>query len=168
MPVSATAGRRLTWLLGFGALGACGVGGVVGCCAASGAANVKASNRYRMNRPVRENKCRRNPPWVNNEESNRPPVAYGVALALVLAHGDDRWALGRPISIGRLYRGDSILAGDKVSRRHVRVHGNGPLLVDSSRHGTLVNGEQKGGRGGWRGTGSTSGRSGPGGRAPGH
>jgi len=64
---------------------------------------------------------------------------------LVLAHGDRRWALGgRPISIGRLTECDIILPGDKVSRRHACVVStpNGPLLVDSSRHGTLINGEQ--------------------------
>ncbi|HEY7026434.1 MAG TPA: FHA domain-containing protein [Gemmatimonadales bacterium] len=64
---------------------------------------------------------------------------------LALAHGDRRWALGgRPISIGRLTECDVVLQGDKVSRRHACVVStpNGPLLVDSSRHGTLVNGEQ--------------------------
>ena len=64
---------------------------------------------------------------------------------LVLAHADRRWALGgRPISIGRLTECDVILPGDKVSRRHAccSLHARWALLVDSSRHGTLINGEQ--------------------------
>jgi len=64
---------------------------------------------------------------------------------LVLSHGDRRWALGgRPISIGRLTECDVVLQGDKVSRRHACVVSTpeGPLLVDGSRHGTLINGEQ--------------------------
>jgi pSer/pThr/pTyr-binding forkhead associated (FHA) protein len=51
---------------------------------------------------------------------------------------------GRPISIGRLIECDVVLSGDKVSRRHACVVStpDGPLLVDSSRHGTLINGER--------------------------
>src|SRR5262245_41486181 len=64
---------------------------------------------------------------------------------LVLSHGERRWALGgRPILIGRLTECDVVLLGDKVSRRHACIAStrDGPLLVDGSRHGTLVNGEQ--------------------------
>jgi hypothetical protein len=62
----------------------------------------------------------------------------------MLVHGDRRWPLDqRPISIGRLTECDVVLQGDKVSRRHAYVLATpeGPLLVDGSRHGTLVNGE---------------------------
>lgn len=64
---------------------------------------------------------------------------------LMLVHGERRYALGRrPISIGRLTECDVVLPGDKVSRRHACVVATpaGPMLVDGSRHGTLINGEQ--------------------------
>jgi pSer/pThr/pTyr-binding forkhead associated (FHA) protein len=48
------------------------------------------------------------------------------------------------VAIGRLADCDLVLEGDEVSRRHARIVDTpeGPLLVDRSRFGTLLNGEQ--------------------------
>lgn len=52
--------------------------------------------------------------------------------------------LDRPVSIGRLPDCDVIVASDQVSRVHAYVvpTPDGLLLVDRSRHGTLINGER--------------------------
>jgi FHA domain len=65
--------------------------------------------------------------------------------SLLLVHGPRRWPLGkRALSIGRLPECDIPLAGDFVSRNHAYVipTPSGPLLVDGSRLGTMVNGER--------------------------
>lgn len=62
----------------------------------------------------------------------------------MLVHGAEHWALGtRPVTIGRLPECDISLRGDKVSRNHAYIVSTpqGPLLVDGSRLGTMVNGE---------------------------
>jgi hypothetical protein len=50
----------------------------------------------------------------------------------------------RGLAIGRLADCDLVLDGDEVSRRHARlvVTPEGPVLVDRSRFGTVLNGEQ--------------------------
>jgi hypothetical protein len=50
----------------------------------------------------------------------------------------------RGLAIGRLAESDLVLDGDEVSRRHARlvVTPEGPVLVDRSRFGTALNGEQ--------------------------
>lgn len=53
--------------------------------------------------------------------------------------------LGRGgVAIGRLAGCDLVLDGDDVSRRHARIvtTPEGPVLVDRSRFGTMINGEQ--------------------------
>lgn len=65
---------------------------------------------------------------------------------LHLRHGKDSWALDvRPISIGRSAECDVMLDEEMVSRYHAYLvpTPDGPLLVDRSRHGTLVNGEPR-------------------------
>jgi hypothetical protein len=51
---------------------------------------------------------------------------------------------GRPIAIGRLPECDVRLGGDQVSRQHAYIVPTpaGPMLVDRSRHGTRINGEE--------------------------
>lgn len=51
---------------------------------------------------------------------------------------------GRAVQIGRLPECDILLDGAEVSRRHARIvpTPEGPLVVDRSRYGTLVNGAQ--------------------------
>ncbi len=51
---------------------------------------------------------------------------------------------GYPIAIGRLPECDLFLEGADISRRHARIvpTPDGPLLVDRSRFGTFLNGEQ--------------------------
>jgi hypothetical protein len=56
-----------------------------------------------------------------------------------------QWAIDhRPVSIGRQPECDITLGGEKVSRVHAYVvpTPDGPLLIDRSRAGTLVNGER--------------------------
>jgi hypothetical protein len=65
----------------------------------------------------------------------------------MLVYDARRWPLGgRPIMLGRLPECDVVLLGDKVSRRHASIVASrhGPLLVDSSKHGTFLNGERIG------------------------
>jgi len=64
---------------------------------------------------------------------------------LWLLHGPRRWPLDRrPLTIGREPECDVTIPGDDVSRKHAYVvpTPTGPLLVDGSRIGTLVNGER--------------------------
>lgn len=51
---------------------------------------------------------------------------------------------GYPVAIGRLPECDLLLEGADISRRHARIvpTPDGPLLVDRSRFGTFLNGEQ--------------------------
>jgi hypothetical protein len=65
-------------------------------------------------------------------------------LLALRSSGSVRPLAGRAVAIGRLPDCDVILEGDEVSRRHARVvpTPEGPLLVDRSRFGTLLNGEQ--------------------------
>ncbi len=51
---------------------------------------------------------------------------------------------GRAVQIGRLPESEIVLDGPEVSRRHARIvpTPEGPLIVDRSRYGTLVNGSQ--------------------------
>lgn len=51
---------------------------------------------------------------------------------------------GYPVAIGRLPECDLFLEGADISRRHARIvpTPDGPLLVDRSRFGTFLNGEQ--------------------------
>lgn len=73
------------------------------------------------------------------------PVADGIVPRLYLVHGPRRWALDRrPLTIGRLPECDVTLATSQVSRTHAYVvpTPTGPLLVDGSRTGTIVNGTQ--------------------------
>lgn len=51
---------------------------------------------------------------------------------------------GYPVAIGRLPECDLMLEGADISRRHARIvpTPDGPLLVDRSRFGTFLNGEQ--------------------------
>lgn len=70
-------------------------------------------------------------------------ISTPPSLSLVL--GDRRWPLGgRPIAIGRLPECDVRLSGDQVSRQHAYIVPTpaGPMLVDRSRHGTRINGEE--------------------------
>lgn len=67
----------------------------------------------------------------------QPTLAIRAATALL--------PLGRRgLAIGRLADCDLVLDGDEVSRRHARlvVTPEGPVLVDRSRFGTALNGEQ--------------------------
>lgn len=62
---------------------------------------------------------------------------------LELQAGEDRWLVGeRPMAIGRGTEADIVVPGSLVSRVHAWIvpTTEGPLLVDRSRHGTLVNG----------------------------
>lgn len=64
---------------------------------------------------------------------------------LFLTRGPMQWAIDhRPVSIGRQPECDVTLGGEKVSRLHAYVvpTPDGPLLIDRSRVGTLVNGER--------------------------
>jgi pSer/pThr/pTyr-binding forkhead associated (FHA) protein len=63
---------------------------------------------------------------------------------LQLTLGPSRWPLDqRPMVIGRLPENDVVIGDDSASRVHAYVvpTPDGPLLVDRSRHGTRVNGE---------------------------
>ncbi len=63
--------------------------------------------------------------------------------SLYLVHGPRRWPLDRrPLSIGRLPESDVILPTAQVSRTHGHIvpTPTGPLLVDVSRQGIVVNG----------------------------
>jgi FHA domain len=64
--------------------------------------------------------------------------------SLHLFHGTHSWPLDtRPITVGRLPECDVVLENDRISRTHAYLIPipEGVLLVDRSRHGTLVNGE---------------------------
>jgi FHA domain len=66
-----------------------------------------------------------------------------MSLPLALIHEARVVSLaGRAVQIGRLPECDIMLDGPEVSRRHARVvpTPEGPLIVDRSRYGTLVNG----------------------------
>lgn len=68
-----------------------------------------------------------------------------MATTFVLRCGARQFALvGYPVAIGRLPECDLFLEGADVSRRHARIvpTPDGPLLVDKSRFGTFLNGEQ--------------------------
>ncbi len=63
----------------------------------------------------------------------------------ILSAGDAQAALGdRPLSIGRLPECDLHLPGAEVSRHHAYLlpTPSGPMLVDRSQFGTLVNGQR--------------------------
>ena len=63
----------------------------------------------------------------------------------ILSAGDAQAALGdRPLSIGRLPECDLHLPGTEVSRHHAYLlpTPSGPMLVDRSQFGTLVNGQR--------------------------
>jgi pSer/pThr/pTyr-binding forkhead associated (FHA) protein len=65
--------------------------------------------------------------------------------ALYLIHGPRRWALQqRPLTIGRHPDCDVTIPGDEVSRNHAYIvpTPSGPLLIDGSRTGTMVNRER--------------------------
>ncbi len=67
------------------------------------------------------------------------------STGLYLTRGPLQWAIDhRPVSIGRQPECDITLGGEKVSRIHAYVvpTPSGPLLVDRSRLGTVINGEQ--------------------------
>jgi hypothetical protein len=62
---------------------------------------------------------------------------------LVLRHGHRRLSLTEgAVAIGRLEECDVLLEGAEISRRHARIVATpqGPLLVDRSRFGTVLNG----------------------------
>lgn len=64
---------------------------------------------------------------------------------LILRHQQQAILLGnRPVAIGRLPECEVTLDGIEVSRRHARIvpTAGGPVLVDRSRYGTLLNGSQ--------------------------
>ena len=64
---------------------------------------------------------------------------------LFLTRGPMQWAIDhRPVSIGRQPECDITLGGEKVSRVHAYVvpTPRGPLIIDRSRVGTLINGER--------------------------
>jgi FHA domain len=68
-----------------------------------------------------------------------------MPTALVLRCGTRQLPIaGYPIAIGRLPECDLALDGAEISRRHARIvpTPEGPLLVDRSRFGTFLNGEQ--------------------------
>lgn len=68
-----------------------------------------------------------------------------MPTTLVLRCGTRQLPLtGYPIAIGRLAECDLALEGAEISRRHARIvpTPEGPLLVDRSRFGTFLNGEQ--------------------------
>jgi len=68
-----------------------------------------------------------------------------IPSSLWLLHGARRWPLDRrPLTIGRAPECDITIPGEDVSRRHAYLvpTPTGPLLVDGSRIGTLVNGER--------------------------
>ena len=68
-----------------------------------------------------------------------------MPTTLVLRCGTRQLPLtGYPIAIGRLAECDLALEGSEISRRHARIvpTPEGPLLVDRSRFGTFLNGEQ--------------------------
>ncbi len=70
-----------------------------------------------------------------------------AAAPLELVHGTLRYRLDRRVvTVGRLPECDVVLAGDAVSRRHAAIipTPTGPLLVDQSRHGVLINDERIG------------------------
>lgn len=70
-----------------------------------------------------------------------------IPSSLWLLHGTRRWPLDRrPLTIGREPECDITIPGDEVSRRHAYLvpTPTGPLLIDGSRIGTLVNGERMG------------------------
>jgi hypothetical protein len=65
--------------------------------------------------------------------------------ALELVYGTRRFPLThRVVTVGRLPDCDVVLADDTVSRRHATIipTPTGPLLVDQSRHGVMVNQEE--------------------------
>lgn len=67
------------------------------------------------------------------------------SAGLFLTRGPLQWAIDhRPVSIGRQPECDITLGGEKVSRIHAYVvpTPSGPLMVDRSRLGTLINGER--------------------------
>lgn len=69
-----------------------------------------------------------------------------IPTPLILAYDDLTWALDvRPLTIGRLPECDVVVAAELVSRNHAYLLPTpaGPLLVDRSRHGTMVNGEAR-------------------------
>lgn len=62
---------------------------------------------------------------------------------LILRYGQRRLPLSEgAVAIGRLEECDILLEGTEISRRHARIVATpeGPLLVDRSRFGTLLNG----------------------------
>lgn len=68
-----------------------------------------------------------------------------MSTTLVLRCGTRQVPLtGYPIAIGRLAECELALEGAEISRRHARIvpTPEGPLLVDRSRFGTFLNGEQ--------------------------
>lgn len=63
----------------------------------------------------------------------------------MLSAGDVQAALGeRPLCIGRMAESDLHLSGTQVSRHHAYLlpTPSGPMLVDRSQFGTLINGER--------------------------
>lgn len=68
-----------------------------------------------------------------------------MPTTFVLRCGTRQFPLaGYPVAIGRLPECDLALEGADISRRHARIvpTPDGPLLVDRSRFGTFLNGEQ--------------------------
>ena len=92
----------------------------------------------------REAPDRRSPAHGRTGSIVNPSLSDMAELLALRSSASVRPLAGRAVAIGRLPDCDLILGGDEVSRRHARVvpTPEGPLLVDRSRFGTLLNGEQ--------------------------